>query len=268
MAAETVDRARGWGRVRRTAFLVWAAVLAMLVGITFVGVTALTILMWLANQNADTNPVTDLGFFALGAVIVATGFAVQLRDAERKVAGAQQAIIGLLALGVAGLIGERAEPLAGSVALLVASAILVALHPARRELFRVGRSLSIPLAALSALAAVPALGYSQAMLVQARQAGPSCFFGQCAYGDRLSEMAALAIAVVALGLLTATRPPGWELSAWSAGAATFIVGSASIVWFELPESLGQAGGMATVVWGLLFAATAEWEKRRGTRVPA
>ncbi len=72
-------------------------------------------------------------FFALGAVIVATGFAVQLRCPERRIAGVQQAAIGLLALGIAGLIGGRVEPLTGSLVSLVATAILVALYPARRR---------------------------------------------------------------------------------------------------------------------------------------
>jgi hypothetical protein len=119
-------------------FFVWAARLSLLFGITFVGVTALTIGLWLANQNPVTNPVTGLGYFTLGAFIITTGFVVQLRAPEHKIDGVQQAVIGFLALGVAGLIGERVEPLTGSLLSLVASAILVALHPARREFFRTG----------------------------------------------------------------------------------------------------------------------------------
>ena len=104
MSAPATERLRGWGHVRRGAFFVWAAILSLLFGITFVGVTVLAIGLWLVNQNPLTNPVSDLGFFALGAVIIASGFVVQLRRPERKIAGVQQAVIGLLALGVAGLI--------------------------------------------------------------------------------------------------------------------------------------------------------------------
>src|SRR5919108_4251076 len=95
----------------------------------------------------------DLGFFGLGAIIITTGFVVQLRAPEHKIAGVQQATIGLLALGVAGLIGGRVEPLTGSLLSLVASEILVALHPARREFFEVGTRPSPRLGALSILAA-------------------------------------------------------------------------------------------------------------------
>jgi len=165
MTTSATDRLRGWGRVRRSAFFAWAAILSLLFGITFVGVTVLTIGLWLANRNPDTNPVTDLGFFALGAVIITTGFVVQLRAPEHKVAGLQQAVIGLLALGVGGLIGGRVEPLTGSLISLVATAILVALHPARRELFKLGTRPSLRLAALSILAAIPATVYAAAMLV-------------------------------------------------------------------------------------------------------
>jgi hypothetical protein len=261
MTALASDGLPGWGRVRRVAFFVWAVILSLLSGILFAGVTILTIGMWLVNQNPYTTPVTDLGFFALGAIIITTGFVVQLRTPEHKIAGVQQAAIGLLALGVAGLIGGRVEPFTGSLLFLVATAILVALHPARREFFKVGTRLSPLLATLSILAAIPAVAYATTMLIQARQAGPSCFFGQCAYGDRFAELAALAIAIVIAGMLAASKPGGWRVTAWSVGAAAATLGSASIVLPELPGAPGQGGGAMTVAWGVLFIAVAEWEAR-------
>ncbi|HBY96144.1 MAG: hypothetical protein M5U01_38625 [Ardenticatenaceae bacterium] len=267
MTALTAARLRRWGRVRRVAFFVWAAILSLLFGITFIGVTVLTVGIWLVNQNPYTNPVTDLGFFALGAIIITAGLVVQLRAPEHKIAGVQQAVIGLLALGVAGLIGGRVEPLTGSLLFLVATAILVALHPARREFFKVGKRLSAPLAALSILAAIPATAYAATMLVQARQAGPSCFFGRCAYGDRFAEMAALAIAIVVLGMLAASQTEGWRVTAWSVGAAAAIFGSASIVLPEVSGAPGQAAGALAVAWGVLFVAVAEREKRNTSEPP-
>lgn len=259
--ASATERSRGRGRARRVAFFVWAAILSLLSAITFVGLTVLTVGLWLMNRNPSTNPVVDLGFFALGAVIIATGFIVQLRAPERKISCVQQALIGLLALGVAGLIGGRVEPLTGSLISLLAVAILVALHPARREFFKLATRPSPRLAALSILAAIPATAYAAAMLVRARQAGPSCFLGRCAYGDRLAEMAALATAIVVAGMLAASKPGGWRITAWCVGTAAVIPGSASIVLPELPGALGQGGGAVVVIWGVLFVGVAEWEAR-------
>src|SRR5271157_2087173 len=81
----------GAGSTRRKAFFIWAAILSLAFGMLFIGVTAFTIGLWLANQNALTTPVSDLSFFALGAIIIGIGFAVQLRVPGRKIAGVQQA---------------------------------------------------------------------------------------------------------------------------------------------------------------------------------
>ncbi len=256
------QRSIGVGSTHHRAFFIWAAILSLVFALLFIGVTALTIGLWLANQNALTTPVSDLSFFALGAIIVGIGFAVQLRAPERKIAGVQQAVLGLLALLVAGLIGNRVEPLVGSLLFLVAAAILAALHPARRTFFKLGGGLSAPLAALSILAAVPAVGYAASMLVLARSAGPSCFLGRCPYGDRLAEMAALALAIVLVGMLAALKTPGWRVAARSAGASAVILGLASILLPGAPGALGQAWGALTTTWGVLFVVAAEWEARQ------
>ena len=67
------------GQVRRVAFSAWAWILSLFFGLLFVGLTILTIGTWFLGQDTMTDPVTDLGFFALGGVIVGVGFAVQRR---------------------------------------------------------------------------------------------------------------------------------------------------------------------------------------------
>jgi hypothetical protein len=42
------------GNTRRRAFFIWAAILSLVFGLLFIGVTALTIGLWLAHQNALT----------------------------------------------------------------------------------------------------------------------------------------------------------------------------------------------------------------------
>jgi hypothetical protein len=259
MTAHPESRSSG-GRV---AFTVWVAILSLLVGLMFIGVTVVTIGTWLADPSrGETNPVVDLCFFALGGVLIGAGLVIQLRAPERHVAGLQQGVIGLLALAVAGLLGDRVEPLWGGVILLGATSIAVGLHPARGALLRAGAGLSAPLATLALLAAIPAIQHAERMLELARQAGPSCFMGQCARGDRFAEMAAVAIATVLVALLASARTGGWRVSAWSAGVAAAILGMASIALPDVTGSVGWAWGALAAIWGVLVVSAAEWQMRR------
>jgi hypothetical protein len=125
----------------------------------------------------------------------------------------------------------------------------------------VGRRPSVALAALSAIAAIPAALFAATMLAQARQAGPSCFLGACAFGDRLAELAALAIAVVLAGFSAASRVEGWRITVWCVAFAAALFGAASIALPTATGSLGPFGGISAVVWGVLFAVVGERERR-------
>jgi hypothetical protein len=252
----------GTGSICRSMFFFWAAMLSLTLGVVFIGVTALTIGLWAVHQNALTTPVSDLSFFALGALLIGMGVAVQVRNPERQIAGVQQAILGLLALGIAGLLGNRIEPLMGALLFLLAVAILAALHPARYAFFQRGAGLSAPLAVLSLLAIGPAVVYAANMLILARHAGPSCFFGRCPYGDRLAEMAALSLAIVLVGGLSALQTPGWRGAARSAGASAILLGLASIMLPNAPGAVAQIWGALAATWGVLVVVTAEWQARQ------
>jgi hypothetical protein len=259
------------GQVRRVAFSAWAWILSLFFGLLFVGLTILTIGTWFLGRDTMTNPVTDLGFLALGGVIVGAGFAVQLKAPESNVSGMQQALIGLLALAFAGLIGARIEPMIGGLIFLMAAVVLAALHPARGELLKRPGHVSPSLAVLSIVAAIPAAAYAGSMLVSAREAGASCFLGRCAHGDRFAEMAALAIAIALIGMLAALKARGWIVTALSAGVSGITVGLASIGLPNVAGSLGQVGGTVAIAWGVLFVVLAEreaMETRRGVDVAA
>jgi hypothetical protein len=194
--------------------------------------------------------------------MVTAGFVMQLRNPHQHIAGLQQSILAIVALGTAGLIGGRIEPLVGALILLVAALGLIALHPAQRTILKIGHRPSLLLVALVLIAAIPAFIYGGQMLVAARSAGPSCFFGRCAYGDRFAELAALALATVLLGLLAAARTCGSRLVAWSVGTAAIVMGVASIVWPGLPGAFGGAMAGAAFVWGVFFIVAAEREAQR------
>ncbi len=243
---------------------VWATTLTVLVGLVFTGTTALTIALWSSDPAyPQTNPVVDLAFFALGGILIMVGFASQLR--ARRVAGLQQAILALLALAVAGLLAGRIEPFVGALLLLVAAAPVVVLHPARRQLLAAGEAVSRPLAALGAVAVVPAVAYATAMLHRARVAGPSCFLGRCAEGDRFAETAALAVAVVLVALLASLRTAGWRLPAWCAGMAAIVFGVACLVFPQEEGALGAPWAVAAVVWGAACIVTGSTPYAGGRR---
>lgn len=249
--------------MKQSVFRVWAAVWSGIVTFTFVGVTVLTLALWLTDPDyAETTPVADLSFFALGAII-GLGLASQLRRPEQRIAGLHQVGIGILSLGVAGVIGARIEPAVGAVLLLLVVAVLVVLHPARRDIFAPGPGIDVPVLALSALAAVPAVVYAAGMLHLAAEAGPSCFLGQCARGDRFAEMAAAAITIVLVGGLAGFNTPGWRLPLWSAGAAAILIGSTSIAFTDVTGSLGLGWGSLAVIWGVLLIVIGERRERRG-----
>jgi hypothetical protein len=244
-----------FGRARRIGFFIWAAILAGLFGIGFFGLTVL-IIGWFERPFGVSTPVSELSHGALAGIVITVGLLVQLRAPERKIAGVQQAILGLLAFMVTALIGARQEPLTTSLILLAAVAILVVLHPARREFFKPGGGLSPALAAISVVGAIPAIVYAVSMLSEARQ-----FVGPPHHADRYAEMAAAALAVVLVGFLAALKTQGWTIPARSAGVAAIVVGTASVVFPDAPGALGNAWGAVTVGWGVLFHAAAEWEAR-------
>jgi hypothetical protein len=245
----------------------WAAVLAVALGLLFTATTSLTIMVWLRDTTTtETNPVVDVAFFALGGVLIAGGLASQIRG--RQVAGLQQAFIALVALTAAGLLGGRIEPFVGGLVLLVLAAPLGLAGPVRAQLFAPGEGLSRPLAALGAVAVIPAVAYASSMLGHARAAGPSCFLGQCAQGDRFAEAAALAVAVVLVTLLAALRTTGWLLPAWCAGTAGILVGSTSLLVPQQVGALAVPWAILAAVWGVAVIATAQFVRRRGGSVGA
>jgi hypothetical protein len=247
---------------QRRAFTAWMAVLAILVGVLFAAVTLLTLAVWIGGGRSETNPVVDLAFFGLGGVLVAGGLVTQVRAPERHDAGFQQAATGLVALALAGLAGDRIEPLWGGLVFLAALLLGTLMHPRRRGLAPAVRPPHRGLLAAAVAAAIPACLYAATMLNLARSAGPSCFAGQCARGDRYAEAAALALAVVAVLVLAALRPTGWRLAAGSAAVAAAIVGAASVALPDVAGSLGVAWGLAVLAWAATVVVLAARIQRR------
>jgi hypothetical protein len=72
--------------------------------------------------------------------------------------------------------------------------------------------------------------------------------------------AALALAVVGLVALTAVTRS--RLPAWTAAFSALWLGVESVVYPDLPASLGTTGGVLTVAWAVLVVAALEVARRR------
>lgn len=243
-------------RFRRIAFKAWAAILVAVFGVAFFGVTSLVI-AWFEDVEGVAGPVTDLGYGVLIGIVLTTGLVVQLRGPEWRIAGVQQAFLVIPALVIGSAIASDSQNLVPALILLPAIGILLALHPARGAFFRRGAAPSrIPLA-ITAIAAVPFIAYALDMGAQARDlAGPPH------HVQRLSTMAAMAVAIVLTSLLAALRTRGWRIPTWSAGVAASVFGLASVVFPDQPGGVGRGWGGMAVVGGVLFIAVGEWEVRR------
>jgi hypothetical protein len=240
---------------RRTAFRLCAAVLVVLFGVGFFGLSTLVI-GWFEDVEGVAGPVTDLGYGALVGIILTGGMLVQLRAPERKIAGIQQAALVVPALVIGSALASDTQNLVAALISAVGVGILLALHPARGEFLRAG-AFSPALLTITVLGAIPLTAYALDMGAFARDlAGPPH------HVQRLSTMAAMAIAIVLTGLLAAFRTQGWRIPAWSTGTAAIVFGLATTIFPDHPGAAGRGWGVAAIAGGALFIAVAEWERRR------
>lgn len=235
------------------AFRVWTVILVLIIGFAFFGLTSLVI-GWIATREGTAGPVTDLGYGALYGLILTMGVLVQLRAPERKIAGIQQAAIVVPAVLVGAAMAADVQPLFAAAIFAPAIAILLALHPARGEFLRRGSSPSLFMFGVAALGAGPLVFYALAMGSEARKV-----IGPPHHIERLSTMAALAVAILLTSLLAATRTRGWRIPAWSAGTAAVVFGLASTIFPDHPGAAGRVWGSVALAAGVLFVAVAERE---------
>jgi uncharacterized protein YjeT (DUF2065 family) len=71
------------------------------------------------------------------------------------------------------------------------------------------------------------------------------------------NMSALGFIVILVGLLASFRPKDWRLAAWVAGFLPMVLGLVSVVLPNAESSLGLGWGLAAIVWGIVFIASAE-----------
>ena len=206
------------------------------------------------------NQVLDVGWGVVFGVVLPIGLLTQLRRPERRIAGIQQTAVVASALALAGAAGQKGWYLALAGGIAVASAVLLALHPARRTFLARGRHLEPTMLALAAVAAAPALVYARRMAsAQRRDLPPADAVSNGLH--HWTVMTALALIVLLLMLLAAARTPGWRIPALSASAAA---GAWAISCLLAPASAagseGHAWAWAALVWAVVTLAAAAWPR--------
>src|SRR4051794_1075645 len=209
--------------IRRTTWLKATALLAALASLTINFGLIDLIDGFTGYVDQARNQVLDVGWGAVFGVVIPLGLLSQLRRPERRIAGLQQTAVVAAALALAGAAGQsgRYFELAGGIAAV--SAVMVALHPARRTFLARGQQLEPTIVALAAVAAGPALVYAWRMASAQRHDLPPA--------DAVSNglhhwgvMTALAVLILLLMLLAAARTPGWRIPALSDSIAAGVLG--------------------------------------------
>jgi hypothetical protein len=244
------------GSIRRAAFTVLVALLVVVFGVIFFGLTSLVI-GWSSELQGVAGPVTDLGYGALVGLILKVGLASQLWRPERRIAGLQQAALTTPALAAGSALARDGQNLEPLVMLIPALAAVWALHPARAQFLRPPVRLRPALLALALLGAIPLLAYAAHIGSAAQQ-----LTGPPHHVQRLSTMAALALGIVLTAILAALRTPGWRIPTWSAAAALMVFGATSIGYADHPASVGPIWGGTAILGAMVFAAIAELDARR------
>jgi hypothetical protein len=236
--------------------------LALAYGVGFFGFTTLGI-GWFETREGVAGPVTDLGYGVLIGIILTGGVLAQLRTPERTIASMQQAALVIPALLIGAAIASDHQGVLPALILIPALGVLLVLHPARGEFLQRGARVSPLLLAVAVLGGIPLITYARAMGMQARQlAGPPH------HVLRLTTMAAMAVAILFVGLLAALKTRGWRIPAWCAGVAVVVYGLASTAFPNGPGAEGRGWGSLAIAGGLLFIAVAEREARASGGSPS
>jgi len=214
------------------------------------------------------NQILDVGWGAVFGVILPLGLLTQLGRSERRIAGIQQTAVVAFALALAGAAAQNWWYLALAGGIGVASAVLLALHPARQTFLARGRQLEPMMLALAAVAVIPSLVYAWRMAsAQRRDLPPADAVSNGLH--HWSVMTTLALLVLLLVLLAAARTSGWRIPAISASSAA---GAWAISCLLAPTSAagseGHAWAWAVLAWAAVTLAAAAWPRTRDQTVTA
>lgn len=248
-------------RARRIAFRILSVLVSLSLLVLMVFSLMEVVLMWLPWDTLmsfiDDLPAGDeihrAHFNMIGIVswALVACVVVQLRRPERRVA-AMLAAAGIVITGmlVYGLSGTLSEWLIEDVLPVIFVVGLAILHPRARDMLR-RPNLDRPMAMLVAAAAVPWIVFAvDHALTQFRDAAGDPH----AQVEHWATAALMAVTIIWFALIGSSDHPGWRLPAWVAALASIEYGVHSLVFPDVASSASSLWAVATVVWGVAFAA--------------
>jgi hypothetical protein len=239
-------------------FLLGAAALGGLFGIGLV-------IGWIDTDEGGIHRVHDLGFGVLYGILLSAAFFAMVRRPEAKPSMFLQVIAVGVAVAIASIVAAEPGYLAIAVIIIVAAAILLALHPARDGVLHPTTNASPLLSTFVLVGAVPLVWFGLSM---ARFQRDGSSIDPHVNMDHWVTMASMAFGLILVGVLASARIRGWRLTAWSAGLGTAVYGLASIVFVSYAGSEGTTWGLIALIGGLAFVVATEWEFRRSASSPS
>lgn len=204
-----------------------------------------------ASRSTDGNEVLSAAYGVIAAIVLPAAFLAQLQAAPPSVAALQQVVAVAVAFALAGALALDPLSFISVATLAVMLATLWRLRPGRLGPWP-SPVASIRLFALTAAAVVPWLVYALQMAANGRARLPPDESAARPQAGGWAGAVALALVIILLGQLAATKTRGWRLPAFSAASAALAFGLVSILNPHAPGSAGSLWGALTIGWSVLF----------------
>jgi len=254
---------------RRIIFPILAGLLALLGFVLLDGVRE-AIAPWSLHINYDPQPELNKWHYvghgaAVGILFSGSMLALTWQPA-RKPLLLWMYVLGFATLAAIYGLAESDGVVGFFVTILVASSVLVAAYPDRRELLRLPRPGASRL--LLALTGLAALGMTPAVARAFGHVFDKPAFEGAADPTRWGSDIIMSFVLIIGGLLVSSMRGGWFTLGVIVGLDFLYVGAAAITIPDQDGSWGTLGGMLSIVFGLIWFAALHQERKVTSAVKA
>lgn len=256
--AAGADDTHHHGRARRIAFLVSVVLVSLFLLLALLPAYPLIVVNWLPHDlwlavRTDHGPgdvVHRLHSLALAVIAwgMLLGIVVQVHGPRDK----QAPLLAALAVPISIAAGELLTgtyTVMGTAPFIGLILVVAVLHPAARELFSPPRW-NLPMLGLTAVAAVPWIGYAVSIGEAAQSDVPEWDV------EHMTFMSTLGLLAVLWGIIGAADRRGWQFAAGAAVVAAGSIGLQSVLFPKALSGLTGPWAVATLGWCLVYAGAA------------